>query len=271
MRKNYLSRLTAAARWRLGGKDAEEVIADYRDIIGDPPRPEEELYRDLGEPVQAVRALVEPKAYRRWLTVLGVLAVCILLPAVSPLPGGPYFVWERLFYQGDMPCLVLSVVGSALGPVWFRRGGRTEEALPRPVRILLAILLTWIAATLIFNWVWMHDPSIWTILGQKESPLLPGWMVYRLPGPVMCVWEWGGFLIALLGVFALIKARMRDRRWAAVYVLALSAMLVSAQSLALLSNMSLAGYMGFLSFLPEFLACAAFAAIGLVGTGASLC
>ena len=46
MKKDYMTRLERAARWRLPPQEAEDVIADYREMVGDPPRPEEELLRD---------------------------------------------------------------------------------------------------------------------------------------------------------------------------------------------------------------------------------
>ena len=44
-----MARLEQAARWRLPPEEAEDVIADYRDIVGSPPRSEEELRREVGD------------------------------------------------------------------------------------------------------------------------------------------------------------------------------------------------------------------------------
>ena len=38
MKKDYMTRLERAARWRLSREEAEDVIADYRDIVGMTPR-----------------------------------------------------------------------------------------------------------------------------------------------------------------------------------------------------------------------------------------
>ena len=64
MKKDYMARLEWAARWRLPPQEANDVIADYRDIVGDPPRPEDELLRDLGSPRAAIRPLTPQKQYR---------------------------------------------------------------------------------------------------------------------------------------------------------------------------------------------------------------
>jgi len=47
VKKDYMARLEQAARWRLPREEAEDVIADYRDIVGSPPRSEEELHREV--------------------------------------------------------------------------------------------------------------------------------------------------------------------------------------------------------------------------------
>ena len=78
MRRDYFSRLSRAARWYLPPAEAAEVLEDYREIVAG--RSEEELRRDLGTPRAAMRQLAQPKAYRRWLMVFGVLAACLALP-----------------------------------------------------------------------------------------------------------------------------------------------------------------------------------------------
>ena len=64
MKKDYMTRLERAARWRLPPREAEDVIADYREMVGDPPRPEEELLQELGKPRDAIRPLTPKWPYR---------------------------------------------------------------------------------------------------------------------------------------------------------------------------------------------------------------
>ena len=47
MKKDYMTRLERAVRWRLPPQEAEDVIADYREIVGNPPRSEEELLKSM--------------------------------------------------------------------------------------------------------------------------------------------------------------------------------------------------------------------------------
>ena len=76
MKKDYMSRLSPAARWLLLPEDAAEVIADYKDIANG--RSDEELLRDIGDPVQAAKLVADQKEYRHWLRAFTVLAVCVL-------------------------------------------------------------------------------------------------------------------------------------------------------------------------------------------------
>ena len=95
MKKSYIVRLERWARWMLPRQEAEDVIADYRDIVGSPPRPQEELVQDLGRPRDVVRQLTTRRAYRTWLAVFAVMSVCILVPGISPTLIG-YPIWLHL-------------------------------------------------------------------------------------------------------------------------------------------------------------------------------
>lgn len=280
--KSWLGRFSRAARWRLGAKEAEEVIADYQEIVDGTPRTEEELIHDLGKPRDAVKPLTDPKAHRIWLTVFLALAACIVLPGTSPLPGA-YYRWYWLFVNRPFWVIqlgaVLLVLGAVGALVWFRRKGSRSEKLPRAVPVLLAVLLVWLALVLGASWMWLHDPlgfaEMWGeapvyVLWVRIGP--PGYTVSRSVSLLGNALEWGGGLgMTVIGVIALVKARTEDRRWAAVYVLAVTVMLVSLKQLAVLTDMRpmpgsewavLSGY---------FTRWVMMTAVGLVGTGVALC
>ena len=87
------------------------MIADYRDIVGSPPRSEEELHREVGDPEQVVRLLVQPpKAYYAWLAVFAALAACLLAAALAPLPASPFYMllkwyeWGGSYHLAAGPC-----------------------------------------------------------------------------------------------------------------------------------------------------------------------
>lgn len=281
--KSWLTRFSRAARWRLEAKEAEEVIADYREIVGGSLRTEEELIQDLGKPRDAVKPLVDPKAYRVWLAVFLALAACIVLPGTSPLPGG-YYRWYWLFVNRPFWVIqlgaVLLVLGAAGAVVWFRRKGSKSEKLPGAVPVLLAVLLVWLVLVLGASWMWLHDPlgfaEMWGktpvyVLWVRIGP--PGYTVYRSVSLLGGALEWaGGLGMTVIGIFALVKARTGDRRWTAVYVLAVTIMLVSLKQLAVLTDMSPHMPRGeWPVLLGYFYRWVTMAAVGLVGTGVALC
>lgn len=279
--KSWLDRFSRAARWRLGVREGSEVIADYREIVGDPPRTEEELARDLGKPLDAVKPLVDPNAYRLWLAVFAALAACLALPGLSPLPGG-FYLWHWLFENRPFGCqlgMVLALLGTAGAVVWFRRKGHKEKTLPRGVPVLLAVLLVWLVLVLGAGWAWLHDPlgfaEMW-----GETPVYVLWMRFGPPGYTVSrsvhllsnALEWiGGLGMTVIGIFALIKAWTGDRRWAAVYVLALTAMLVSLKQLAVMTDMSMDTGPEWAVLSGYFYRWVMLVALGLVGTGVALC
>nr|WP_325204139.1 hypothetical protein [uncultured Oscillibacter sp.] len=120
MRRDYLSRLSRAARWYLPPAEAAEVLEDYREIVAG--RSEEELRRDLGTPRAAIKQLAQPKAYRKWLAVFLILSACVLLPAVdSTLEGLSLSVWlsgmSHMFWNSNGTIARLSMPLFPLGIV----------------------------------------------------------------------------------------------------------------------------------------------------------
>ncbi len=279
MKKDYMARLEWAARWRLPPQEANDVIADYRDIVGDPPRPEDELLRDLGSPRAAIRPLTPQKQYRVWLAVFALLAACPLLPGLGPLPG-MWRLWDfclrtRIFglYIND----ILPFLGMACALIWFRWKGQKQGRLPRAVPALLAVAAACTVAVLAVDWVWMRDPvGFSALLGEVPVRVLGifplGW---TRPTTVLLLNDtlgWVGcFAMALLALLGLVKARTGDRRWAAVYILALTAVLVSAETLAFLNNMEIGGNITPDWWMPYLRLWAIHAGMGLVGAGVALC
>lgn len=271
MERDYLLRLSRAARWCLPPAEAAEVLEDYREIIAD--RSVEELRRDLGSPWSAARQLAQPGAYRRWLAVFTVLAACLLLPGVLPvlsvLSGMAIFRFQAYgvdwlwWFLGLCDTIVplrggFFVAGTALALVWFRRGsgeGRSRN-LPKGVVPLLALLLVGMA----FEWVivWVTLAMIW--------PGMPSEIVIALPLAITL----DMFTMGIIGMFALVKARMADRRWRAVYILALTGSILGLSIFAFWTRMDVS-FSGTSWQTPILLRYIAITALGLIGTGGSLC
>ena len=272
MKKDYMTRLEGWARWMLPRQEAEDVIADYRDIVSDP-----ELLQSLGKPHSVVKPLVQTRQYRVWLVVFAVMAACILIPGFSPLPGGPYPVWFNMFYT-DIPgfnlCRLFLITGIVVSLIWFRPSPEEIKApLPRAIPVVLAALLA------VMGFVWW---VFWQMTLYPEGALTNS--IFHLPagfwvpianfyvgGNIFSILlEWGAIPLMILGGTALVKARIRDRRWRAVYILSLSALMLAFAVLALLSSMdlSLEPDTWWLSTRRD---CVEITLIGLIATGVALC
>lgn len=262
--------LSQAARWRLPAQEAEEVIADYQELLAERPRTEEELYRDLGDPVQAVWLLVQPKAYWRWKVVFAVLSACLLLPAISPQPG-MYFLW-RMFTQHYTSASRFAgtlVLGLIVSFVWFRREKGPGKAFPQKMFIPLFLLLAAIAGVWYLACLTMFHPEGLVRLTEQHGD---GWLSYvpQAGQTIGVMLERGVLLAALAGEFGLWKARVDGRRWQAVYMLSLTLVTLAVSLLALLTRMTLdiSVETWYLPWLRQFLLVTV---AGLVGTGVSLC
>lgn len=271
MKKDYITRLERWARWYLPRQEAEDVIADYREIAADP-----ELLRGLGKPRDVIRPLARNKTYYTWLAAFIVMAACILLPAWSPLPLGPYPIWFHMFYT-NIPgfdfCHLFLIAGLAVSLVWFRpRKGEPKPPLPRAVPIVLAVLLTamglawWVLwqVTLcsegaLTNPIFRLSDGFWWQLGDT----------YIGGNLLTLLLEWSAVPLAVLGMVGLVKARTRDRRWRAVYFLSLSVMMLAFCVLSLLTSMVVSETDTWWSSTWQY--SIAITIFGLVGTGVALC
>ena len=275
VKKDYMTRLERAARWRLPPQEAEEVISDYRDLFDTPPRrSESELYRDVGDPEKVVKLLVSPpRAYRVWLAAFLVMAACILTLGISPTALG-FPLWLLYFHiWAEHPIgPVIAVLGAVTALVWFRRQGRKEARLSKAVPVLLAVCLAFLGMVLWFCWACARDfegfLAMWGTVKPWIGPNTSQAASYYLLRVAMAD---GSALIALVGVFALVRARTGDRRWAAVYVLALAAILAALLVLYWTGRMDWTEVPPEEAFRQMLLRCAGIAAVGLAGAGVALC
>lgn len=263
MKRDYLSRLARAARWYLPPAEAAEVLEDYRDIAGD--RSEEELRRNLGTPWTVARQLTQLKAYCRWLAVFAVLAVCAGLPAVmvflAELSNAFSWCWNvgqnAVFFTW-----VFFAVGMGLSLLWFRRNGRREAGGTVFRRVLprLALILAGMA------WLWF---IAWLVLAERWELLNSLFSAGRIPSLHLSIGV-DVFAMGLMGLFGLIRVRLGDRRWGAVYVLGLAGVILGLSVWAFFTSMNFGGFVpGWQT--PFVMRYAFITFVGLVGTGVSLC
>lgn len=282
MKKDYMTRLERAARWRLPPQEADDVIADYREIVSNPPRTEEELRREVGDPEQVIKLLVSPpRAYRIWQVVFAVMAACILTLGISgTLPGFAFFdlyFFHWLLgprYSSDPPsAFLVAALGAAMALVWFHWKGYKNGRLPKAIPVLLGVLTLWTGGILLFDWFVLRDPVAFSeSLGEIPSLLGPNLTVSLSNQIFNHIMAYSAVGMAAIGTFALVRARTQDRRWAAVYVLAMASLLIPLLILDMFGIMdptydpSIENW-----YLPELVKYAAIFAAGLVGTGVALC
>lgn len=269
-KERYFEKLCRAARWYLPGQEAEEVMADYRELLADSEG------EDFGDPVQAVRLLVKPREYRRWVTVFVLLAAATLTVPVSGLCSVPAEfgllveipvlgnLWS-FFNLNDHLLAALPLLGTALAWLWFRRHGvrPAERVRFRNILPFLAAELLVLAGAWVMFWLLAAHVEILTAFFGSVPD---GWGVHGL----RLLIKLSGPLCGGLGVLGLIRARTQDRRWLAVYLLGLAAGGVCTAVLAVLTGFSLditsADWWVF--YARMFLG---LTAAGLLGTGWALC
>ena len=265
MRRDYFSRLSRAARWYLPPAEAAEVLEDYREIVDG--RSEEELRQEVGAPRETARRLAQPKAHRRWLAAFGTLTVCLLLPTVDTLTQELSLLLYRLFrvyyLWGGVPAtsrlsILLVPLGIVLSLFWLRRGGEKGKALPRGIVPLLVILLLGIAWTWFLTWVTLTEQ-----MAVIDFLFPPHKRVVEQSLALFTAFA------GVVGMVGLIKARLGDRRWLAVYILGLAGAGAAIFFWRMMTRMYFDESPGWQ--IPYWLRLISVTAAGLLGTGVSLC
>lgn len=247
-KQTYFKRFSRAARWRLGGREAAEVVADYADLLERrTPEQEETLVEDLGKPEAAARLLTEKKSYHRWLWSFWIMVACLVLP-------------ERILfdsYIGNQPEFLeygLLILGMVLALCWFHPNGKKTRR-PRALLVLLAVIaVLWIAAGMILSCLFTGAWENW----PPESYGPTAFYVLALTSTVAVA----------LGILGAVRARTDNRRWAALYVLGLTTVLICLQIVTMLMTLD-AVVVHWLR--QESIRWAVLGGIGLVGTGVVLC
>lgn len=267
MKRDYLSSLSRAARWYLPPAEAAEVLEDYQDIVGREQRSEEQLRRDLGGPRSAARQLAQPKAYRRWIAVFLTLAAILLLPAADMFLAELWGMALMLFHidlllngiaNASRYAEAFFPVGMLLSFAWFQRNGSKARAPWKKILPLLLLVLLGMA------WVWF---VAWVILEMRFEAfdfLFPdrGWII-RLTLSL------NALIAGLVGIAGLVKARLEDRRWRAVYVWGLAGVVLNIFLWKVLASMSI-DFSGSWQ-LPYLIRLVTITAAGILGTAVSLC
>lgn len=263
-REQYLKKFSHAVRWRLPPQESEEAIADYRELIFQPERDEGKLVEELGEPIQAAHLLTDVRTYRRWLAVFAVLAFGLFLLAKWSFTAYSQFYrflwWDQVWF----PVLVMAV-GLPLSLYWFRRHGQKNGPLSKRLVMALVVVLVYGVGTLAWNWHVM-SPECLSYYSETYPHIIP-WQIILQRELVIN----GGMVCALLAFIGLVLAKRYDRRWLALYVLAVTVAALCGFIMLLMHSIDLNYAMTNSIQTYLFIRLIPIGAIGLIGTGVALC
>lgn len=223
-KEQYMKKFSRSARWRLGAAEAEEAIADYRELVFQEERDESKLAEELGAPVQAAWLLTDAREYKRWWKVFAVLAFGLLLMAKWSWTAHTVvrFSWDYSLYGEGWRGVAVMAVGMLLSLAWFRKYSQKYGALPKWLLPALAAMLAFGLAVLGMSWH-VYDPKFLENFAELGYEMYAGTSAYR---QVILYRELiidGGTLCPVIAFAGLVLARLRDRRWLALYTLALTA------------------------------------------------
>lgn len=245
MKRDYFSRLKLAARWQLERGEVDDVLSDYQDLMHS--RSEEELLRDFGSPVQAIKVVSQPKVYYQW------IAAFLIMAALLPLSCS-------LQLTGMVPALLLAFL-------WFQMRGTRENGGSLPHGLLPVLIGQ--AVLLLFVWVliWLSlsmNSNMLTLLKNTLQPHNIGPLFYQFLRAVQ-----GCALLS--GLCGLVAARLGDRRWRVIYITAILLIALAGALISLLTWMDIPTVFAPKWYLPYLQKFMIITAIGLVGTGFGFC
>ncbi len=257
----YLAKFSRAVRWRLPPQEAEEAISDYRELIFQEERDESKLVEELGEPVQAAHLLTDVKTYRQWLKVFAVLALGLFLLAKWDFMGHSSFYLSS-YDQWWYPVWVMAI-GLPLSLYWFRRHGQKNGPLSKGLLLSLGTVLA--LGVVIMAWTWhVTDPAFLDYYaGFGGIPWHITLQRYLI--------TYGGTACALAALPGLVLAKCYDRRWLALYTLALTAAAMCGFVIFIFKSMDLSVAIRGSIQAYIFARIIPIGAVGLVGTGVALC
>ncbi len=251
-KQTYFRRFSNSVRWRLSEQEAREVLADYEEILAEKPEElDEATLCGLGEPSHAAAVLTNQSVYRRWMVAFSAMAFCILMSWWLLFRGGFY-------HEPTLFVCVAFLLGVGLALYWFRfQRGRERQKCPKELWVWLGVLLA--LATV--------SGLVLGGLALELWEMLPDRMYGITARLALCI---SGSVAMVAGMRGLIKARLSNHRWSALYILALVVLLESVSVLALLTGIDTSTVVPNW-WVPYVMQWVAIAGAGLLATGVSLC
>ena len=133
----YLNAFSRLLRWNLSKADAEEALADYKEMLAPySGKQTSDLIEHFGTPAQAAKLLRDPRSYHLWLAAFCSMLLCLLLPEIALFK-------TNSFHPLMVPAIIfLFVLGLLLALIWFfPRQGRQKTPMPKGLAPALLGLL----------------------------------------------------------------------------------------------------------------------------------
>lgn len=212
--KSFFTQLNLALHWYLPQLEADEVREDYRDMQRQAAEAGEVFPPKEDNPLKIARNLSDRREYRRWLLAFGVMLAC-------PLAVGAYLVnyyfplfdWQNSVFFTQM----FFWLGLLAALHWNRHSRRRLPALPRPPRLSAGC-----AALAVFNLVSLGLAISWTVYIM----LVPDYYNMWINGTIMNTYI---ALVCLPNILyclaAVLRCRLENRRWLALYVVGITLLL----------------------------------------------
>lgn len=254
-KQTYFRRFSHSVRWRLSEQEAREVLADYAEILAEKPEElDEATLAALGEPSRAAAVLTNQSVYRRWMVSFGAMAFFILVSWCLLFRGGFYYT----YCEPTIFLCVSFLLGVGLALFWFRfQRDKERQKYPKELWVWLGVLLA--LATV--------SGLVLGGLALELWEMLPDRMYGITARLALCI---SGSVAMVAGMRGLIKARLSNHHWSALYILALVVLLESVSVLALLTGIdtscSVPNW-----WVPYVIQWGVLAGAGLLATGVSLC
>lgn len=238
--------------WYLSYQEVSDVMADYEPMIAHKAEQgETTLLQDLGTPHHAAWLLRDVREYQRWCIQFGLMCLCLFLPII--------WILQTRFYQNiTVLPTVIFLFGNLLSLFLFRpHVHQNRNSLPRGLLPILCATMFGILTT--GSILWGLATNTW----EQIPPRLYGTITHNLL-KIMAI------AVSVVGLYGLFMARMSDRRWRVLFVLALTVLAIIILILSILTSMDIS-FSGANCWAPYSITCSIWIVLGLGFGGASLC
>ncbi len=212
--KTFFAQLNLALHWYLPQPEADEVQEDYQDMQRQAAEDGEVFPPKEDDPQKIARSLSDRREYHRWLLAFGAMLACPLAATVFLIN---YYVPILDWYTASGLIYLLFWLGLLAALLWNRRCRQRQPAVPRPPRLLAGC-----AALTLFDIVSLGLAISWTVYIR----LVPSYYNMWVNGTMMNTYI---ALVCLTNVLyclaALLRSRLENRRWLALYIIGITMLL----------------------------------------------